>query len=270
MEAKTILVTGSTDGIGRKTAIDLAAMGHRPILHGRERNRCNGVAAEIQNHSGIREVPCFVADLRFLEQVSAMAAALRDRFERIDVLINNAGVYEAVRSVTPDGFETTFAVNHLAHFSLTLQLLDLIPSAGTGRIVTVSSMVHAGSIDLSDLQSEKAYSPYSAYALSKLCNVLFTYELAERLAPQGISANCLHPGVINTKLLRAAFSGGAPVSEGARNLIFAATAEEIAGVTGKYFYNRRETRTTDITYDPAVRKQLWKLSLEMTGLTDLA
>lgn len=270
MEAKTILVTGSTDGIGRKTAIDLAAMGHRPIIHGRDRDRCNAVATEIRNRSGIQEVPCFVADLGSLEQVSAMAAALRERFERIDVLINNAGVYESGRSVTPDGFETTFAVNHLAHFSLTLQLIDLLPSAGNGRIVIVSSMVHAGSIDFSDLQSEKAYNPYSAYALSKLCNVLFTYELAERLAPRRISANCLHPGVINTKLLRAAFSGGSPVSEGARNLIFAATAEEIAGVTGKYFYDRQATRTTDITYDPTVRKQLWEMSLEMTGLTDLA
>ena len=270
METKTILITGSTDGIGKGTAIGLAAMGHRPIIHGRDRNRCQSVAEEIQSRTGIRDVPYFMADLRSLEQVSAMAEALGEQFDRIDVLINNAGVYETERSITPDGFETTFAVNHLSHFSLTLRLIDLLPPAESGRIVTVSSMVHAGNIDFSDLQSERDYDSYSAYALSKLCNVLFTYELAERLAPRQISATCLHPGVIDTKLLQAAFSGGAPVSEGARNLVFAATAPEIEGMSGKYFFDRRATRTSDITYDPAVRKKLWEMSLKMTGLTDPA
>jgi NAD(P)-dependent dehydrogenase (short-subunit alcohol dehydrogenase family) len=139
---------------------------------------------------------------------------------------------------------------------LTGLLLDLIKKSAPSRIINVSSMTHSSSIDFDDLQGEKYYSGYSAYSLSKLCNIFFTYELAERLQGTGVTVNCLHPGVIDTKLLRTNFSGGRPVFEGSKTSVYLATAPELENVTGKYFMDKRETRSSHISYDPEVRKKL--------------
>ena len=267
MKEKIVLITGSTDGIGKQTAMDLARMGATVLVHGRDAERCRGAVSDIVGHTENREVFAVTADLGSLEQIRKLPDQIHARWDRIDVLINNAGVYEKTNRLTKDGFEMTFGVNHLAGFCLTGLLLDLMKKAAGGRIINVSSMVHAGSIDFENLQGEKGFSGSEAYSVSKLCNILFTYELAERLQPSGITVNCLHPGVINTKLLRAAWSGGSPVTEGSKTSVFLASSPEVEGVTGKYFVNKRDTRSSAVSYDPRIRKKLWDLSEKMTGIS---
>ncbi len=266
MNDKIILITGSTDGIGKQAASELAGMGAKVILHGRKKSKVEPVLREIERVTGNRRLDCFTADLSSLQQVQTMAADIRQQYNRLDVLINNAGVALKALEFSEDGYELTFAVNHLAAFALTLALLDLLINSSPSRIINVSSMVHSSSLNLDNLLEPHPFDGWQAYCQSKLCNVLFTYELAERLKDHGVTVNCLHPGVIGTKLLRVNFGGGSPVTEGSRKLVYLATAPELAVATGKYFNNNRETRSTDITYDPAFRKKLWHLSEELCGL----
>jgi NAD(P)-dependent dehydrogenase (short-subunit alcohol dehydrogenase family) len=265
MAEQTILVTGSTDGIGRQTALELAKQGNAVWLHGRNEDRCRSAMAEISRLTGNEKLRCFVADLADLSQVHRLVQEVRNAASRLDVLINNAGVFRHKRELTPDGFEMTFAVNHLAHFALTLGLVEQLRSSAPSRVVTVSSMVHADSIDFDNLQGEKGYSGFGAYSRSKLCNILFTCALADRLQNTGVTANCLHPGVINTKLLRASWSGGDSVSEGAKTPVYLATAPEAAGHNGRYFVNRILSSSAPITQDREVRERLWSISEALTG-----
>jgi NAD(P)-dependent dehydrogenase (short-subunit alcohol dehydrogenase family) len=267
MKDKTILITGSTDGIGKQTALQLAQMGATVLVHGR--NQCKAEAArdEIKSITNNSSISAYWADLASLRQIKDMARKLHQEVAHLDILINNAGVQMNRRQISEDGYEMTFAVNHLVPFLLTLLMLNLLRKRPAGRIITVSSMIHGSSIDFKDLQLEKNYSGRSAYSLSKLCNILFTYALAERLMDSNITANCLHPGVINTKLLRVAFSGGAPAAEGAKNLVFLATSPKLDHVSGKYFMNGRETKSARITYDRQIRERLWRESEKMVGLT---
>ena len=267
MKDKTILITGSTDGIGKQTALELAAMGATVLLHGRNSERADRVLNEIKNATGNDRLNAFIADLSSLKKVRGLAEQVLLKHDRLDVLINNAGVYETSHRISEDGFEMTFAVNHLAPFLLTLLLLDLIIKSSPGRIINVSSQVHASGIDFDNLQAEKYYSEYEAYSLSKLCNVLFTYELAERLKGTGITVNCLHPGVIDTKLLKAGWGmGGSPVTEGSRTSVYLASAPELNTVTGKYFKNRTSTTSSQISYDAETRKKLWHISEHLTEI----
>jgi NAD(P)-dependent dehydrogenase (short-subunit alcohol dehydrogenase family) len=263
MENKVILITGSTDGIGKQTAIDLARKGATVLIHGRDQGRCKRTMREIKDTTGNDRLEFFIADLASLRQIRNLAKEIKSRHDKLDVLINNAGVIENHRKLTEDGYEMTFAVNHLAYFLLTGLLLDLLKKSAPSRIINVCSMTHSSSIDFDDLQSEKYYSGYSAYSLSKLCNILFTYELAERLQGTGVTANCLHPGVIDTKLLRTNFSGGRPVSEGSKTSVYLATAPELENISGKYFVDKRETRSSNISFDPEVMKKLWEISERM-------
>ena len=237
MHNKVILITGSTDGIGREAALELAARGFTVFVHGRSIFRARNVAEEIRTATGNKHAEVLAADLSSQRQVRELASEISKRCDSLDVLINNAGVFMNERQVTEDGLELSFAVNHLAPFLLTNLLLGLLQKSTPARIITVSSMVHAqGRVDFSDLQSEKRFVGYDAYALSKLGNVLFTYELAERLQGTGVTANCLHPGVIATKLLRAAFeSDGASPAEGAATMLYLATSPEVEQVTGRYY-----------------------------------
>ncbi len=269
LQDKTILVTGATDGIGRQTALVLAQRGGRVLLHGRSEERCRRTRREIKERTGNQALQTYIADFADLAQVRALADEVRRDHGRLDVLLNNAGVWETSRRTSRDGFEMTLAVNHLAPFLLTNRLLDPLRAVAPSRIVNVSSMIHAGHIDFDDLQSEKGYSAQAAYGLSKLCNVLFTYELAERLAGTGVTANCLHPGVIDTKLFRAGWSaGGSPIEAGSRNTVYVATAPELEGVTGKYFVNQRPAESQPISHDPEARRRLWRLSAALVGLND--
>jgi NAD(P)-dependent dehydrogenase (short-subunit alcohol dehydrogenase family) len=266
MKEKVALITGSTDGIGKQTALDMARMGATVLVHGRNDKRCRKAVNDIMEQTGNKDVYAYFADLGSLQQIRKLSMEIHTKWDRLDILINNAGVRETMHRFTEDGFEMTFGVNYLAGFCLTGLLLDLMKRDDGCRIINVSSMVHSGSIDFENLQGEKGFSGSEAYSVSKLCNILFTYELAEKLQPKGITVNCLHPGVINTKLLRVAWSGGSSVTEGAKTSVFLASSPEVEGVTGKYFVNKKETRSSTITYDSRIRKQLWDLSEEMTGI----
>lgn len=267
MNQATILITGSTDGIGKQTALALAKQGHRVLVHGRDEQKCRRTVEEIQEQAAAEKVSSYRADFSSLSEVRDLAREVLRLETELSVLINNAGMYPQRFSKSREGYELTFAVNHLAPFALTLYLLELLRQASPSRIVNVSSMMHARSLDFDHLLGEQGISRSQAYASSKLCNVLFTFELAKRLQGSGITANCLHPGVINTKLLRVVYSGGRSPAEGAKNLVYAATAKELSGVSGEYFLDRKSSRPADIAYDPAVRRKLWDLSLELCQRT---
>jgi NAD(P)-dependent dehydrogenase (short-subunit alcohol dehydrogenase family) len=219
MKGRTVLVTGSTDGIGKATALGLARMGAKVLLHGRDPEKGRRVHEEIARTTGIDQLDLFIADLASQRQVRRLAAEVVERHERLHVLINNAGTFEVERGLTEDGLETTFAVNYLAPFLLTQELLGLLEESSLSRIINGASIAHLNAkVDWNNLQGERWYDGFQAYALSKLGIVLFTFELAERLKATVVTANCLHPGVIKTKLLRAGFGDypGSPPEKGAR------------------------------------------------------
>ena len=266
---RTVLVTGATDGIGRETARQMAASGWRVLLHGRSRERGEREATRIARLTGNAAVEVVEADFSSLEAVRGCAERLRNRLERLDVLVNNAGIYERTRRLSRDGFELTLAVNHLAPFLLTNLLLPLLKKSAPSRIINVSSVAHTrGRLDLDDVQLEHGYSAYGAYAASKLANVLFTYALAGRLAGTGVTVNCLHPGVIDTKLLREGFpgAGGSTVGDGASGSVYLATSPEVERLTGRYFAGGRERDSSPESHDRLLQERLWELSAKLTGL----
>ena len=268
MKDKVILITGATDGIGRQTALELARLGARVLVHGRSEARCRAVVDEIRQRTGNERVEYFVADFASLRQVREMAAQVKAKHDRLHVLINNAGIFLRERRLTEDGLETTFAVNHLAHFVLTHLLLDLLKASAPARIINVSSNTHqSAKVDFGNLQGEKRYDGYAAYALSKLGNVLFTYELAERLKGTGVTVNCLHPGVIATKMLRVGWGGGGGrLEEGAETPVYLASSPEVENVTGKYFVRKRETPSSPASRDEKLRKEFWEVSERLAGI----
>ncbi len=265
MKNKIVLITGSTDGIGKQTAIDLAEKGYDIIIHGRNKNKCIETKEFINIKYPSSNVDYFVCNFSLMKEVNHSAELLKESYSKIDVLINNAGVYMNDRVITNEGFETTFAVNHLAMFLFTNKILDLVKNSEYARIINVSSIAHnRGSIDFSNLNSEKRFDSYEAYAQSKLANVLFTYELANRLNNFHISVNCLHPGVIDTKLLRAGFDiTGASLKEGASTSVFLADSNSIEDLTGKYFIDSRITQSSQISYDKDLWINLWDISEKM-------
>lgn len=269
---RTVLVTGSTDGIGMQTALQLAKAGFRVILHGRSKEKGRSVVEEIRRRAGGAEgsrAEFFLADLSSQRQVRRLADEIRAKHDRLDVLINNAGTYEPERTLTEDGLEKTFAVNYLAPFLLTRELLGLLKSSAPARIVNVSSIAHwSGKVDWTNLQGERHYDGFDAYALTKLCLVLFTYALARRLEGTGVTANCLHPGTVRTKLLRAGFGDypGGPPEKGARTAVWLASSPKVEAVTGKYFENCRASRSSPQSYDLRLQERLWETSEDLTGL----
>jgi NAD(P)-dependent dehydrogenase (short-subunit alcohol dehydrogenase family) len=269
--ARRIVVTGATEGIGWQTALELMRLGHDVVVHGRSEARAAEAAAKLAKASGKPAPETCVADLASMKQVRAMGAALLERFDRIDVLVNNAGVFATKRIETEDGFELTIAINHLSHFLLTHLLLPALRQSDQGRVVHVASGVHAGGrVDLGDLQMRERWDGYEAYASSKLMNVLFSNELARRLHDTHITSNSLHPGVIATKLLRAGFGGGgASLEKGARTSVRVATDPALAGVTGAYFSDEREVASSARSRDPALAEGLYELSCKLTGVSPL-
>ena len=279
MAGRTVLVTGGTSGIGRATALGLATMGADVAITGRDRGRTEDAAREIGAAGGIK-VEVFVADLSSQAQVRRLASEVLEHLPRIDVLVNNAGGYWDTRHVTADGLERTFAVNHLAPFLLTNLLLDRLERSGPARVVTVSSNAHAaGRIDFDDLQGEMSYSGGRAYSQSKLANVLFTYQLAKRMHRSAVTANALHPGVVRTSfgaedpariqrllvpLLRPVMKSP---TQGAATSIHLASTPELEQVSGRYFANRRPTRSSPRSDDQAVGTRLWEASADLVGLT---
>lgn len=270
-ESPLVLVTGSTDGIGRETARQLVRQGARVIVHGRNPDKVVDARAELEAIAGHSMPPPVVADLASLESVGRMANAVLSRYEPLDVLLNNAGVYMRERQVSEDLLEMTMAVNHFAPFLLTHRLLPAMHKAAGARIVNVSSIAHTrGTIDLDDLQMAKGFSHYGAYAASKLANVLFTVELAERLGP-AVTVNALHPGVVSTKLLTEGFQmeGKDSPAKASETSVFLALSPEVEGMTGQYFAHRRVAPRNPVASDEALRRRFYELSCEITGVEPL-
>jgi NAD(P)-dependent dehydrogenase (short-subunit alcohol dehydrogenase family) len=268
-----IVVTGATRGIGRAAAIELARRGAEVAVVGREPARVAALAEAATATGGGAPVHQHVADLALMSEVRRLADELRARHQRIDVLANNAGALFASRKETAEGFEQTFALNHLAPFLLTHLLRDRLAS---GRVVGTASDAHkSGRLDLDDLQSERSYSAMRVYGTSKLCNILFTRELARR-APE-LHANCFHPGVVRTgfgkndngiwKLLTTL---GAPFfrspERGARSLVWLALSDEARSLTGEYLEDEKVVAPSAQAQDPTLAAGLWERSAELVGL----
>ncbi len=268
----TILVTGATDGIGRETARELVRRGATVIVHGRSREKAEAVRAELEAIKRGSTLAPALGDFASLASVRALGEELASRAERIDVLLNNAGVYMNEVVETEDGFEATFAVNHLAPFVLTHALLSKLRDGKAARIVNVSSVAHArGELDMKALGTAEGFDPYRAYAASKLANVLFTAELAERLGPGPVTVNALHPGVVSTKLLTEGFKtrGKDSVAEGAATSVLLALAPELEGVTGKYFAYEKETQPSATARDADLARTLYEKSCALAGVSGL-
>jgi retinol dehydrogenase-12 len=272
-----VLITGATRGIGQAAAVELAAQGVEVALVGRDSERVGAVAAQARAAGGGAPVHEHVADLMLLADVRALADEARERYEHIDVLANNAGALFASRQETSEGFERTFALNHLAPFLLTSLLRDRL---GGGRVVTTASDAHKGGVlDLGDLQSRKGYAAMRVYGTSKLCNILFTRELAKR-APE-LHANCFHPGVVRTGfgknengIWKALTTLGAPFfrspQRGARSLVWLASSEQAAPLDGEYVQDEKVLAPSAQAQDAALAEGLWERSAELVGLSTSA
>ena len=260
----TVLVTGATDGLGKRVARELAAKGAAVLLHGRSSKRLEATLEELRGQTGSTKLDSYLADLSSLREVRGLAEQVLSEHERLDVLVNNAGVISPEREVSEDGFELTFAVNHLSHFLLTRLLLPLLRGSAPARIVNVASAGQS-SIDFKDPMLEQRYDAMRAYTRSKLAQVMFTFELAERLQDAGVSVNALHPAsLMDTKMVHETFGYTmSTVEEGAAAVVRLAASPEVEGVTGRYFDGTREARANRQAYDPEARKRLWALSEEL-------
>lgn len=269
MIGKVCMVTGATDGVGKVTAQALAQAGATVIGIGRDPDKINAVLAETDATPGSLEF--MTADLSSQASVRALANEFKQKYDRLHVLVNNAGALFTRYHESADGIEMTFALNHLAYFLLTNLLLDTICASAPARIINVSSNAHEGrTLNFDDLQLKRSYEAWAAYGASKLANLLFTYELERRLQGTGVTVNAVHPGFVNTNFQRAAglnMRGPLTPAEGADTQIWLATSDDVEGVTGKYFVRRRDTRSSDVSYDEAAARQLWDMSAKMVGLS---
>jgi NAD(P)-dependent dehydrogenase (short-subunit alcohol dehydrogenase family) len=267
MKGKTVLVTGSTDGIGKQTALELARMGAHVLIHGRDAGRVLVTVNEIAGETGA-SVDGVTGDFASLDQVRRLATEVTSKVNRLDVLVNNAGSFFTERALTIDGFEMSWQINHLSPYLLTVLLLEKLKSSAPARVVTVASSAHAHArLDYDNLQSEKEYKGTRAYSLSKLGNMMATFYLAEKYAGSGVTFNCLHPGVVDTKLLRASYKvPGIDIEVGARTSIFLACSTGVEGVTGKYFDECKEVQPSALALDAVERQRFMDVTDKMLGL----
>jgi NAD(P)-dependent dehydrogenase (short-subunit alcohol dehydrogenase family) len=276
LAGRTAVVTGASGGIGLSTAMGLARLGATVALTARDAGRGEAARAAVEAAVGPGRASLFLADLASMTEVRRLAGELAARLPRLDVLVHNAGAMHATRKATPDGLELTFAANHLAPWLLTRLLWPKLVDA-RARVVTVASEAHRiAPLDLDDLQSEQAYSPWKAYGRSKLCNVLFAAELARRAAAAGVTSNSLHPGVVATGFGRN--DGGVnrllfgllrpfllTAEKGARTSVHVASAPALEGVTGRYFKDAREAMPSAAARDEGTARRLWEASARLTG-----
>lgn len=280
MEGKICLITGGTNGIGKSTALALAKMGATVVIVGRNAPKTAQVVEEIRAASGNQNVDSLLADLSSQQDVRRLADAFKSHYPHLHVLLNNAGAAIRQRQLSVDGLEMTFALNHLAPFLLTNLLLDTLKASAPARIINVSSNAHTpGKIEFDNLQSERAYG-FKTYGNSKLANILFTVELARRLAGTGVTVNALHPGLVATGfgkntggVIAALFGIIAPLvalspAKGAATSIYLASSPSMDGITGKYFYRSKVIPAAPQATDMAVAGKLWAVSAEMVHLPD--
>ncbi|MBH80379.1 MAG: short-chain dehydrogenase [Gammaproteobacteria bacterium] len=270
MQGKRVLITGGNGGIGKVTAVELAKLGAEVVVASRESQKTTDAMAEISSHGSAVHLP---VDLASLASVRALARTFLDRYDRLDVLINNAGVFPLKLTLTEDGVEAQFGVNHLAHFLLTMELLDCLKASAPSRVVTVTSKLHkGGAIDFDNLRGEGKYSAQSAYGQSKLANVLFGVELARRLEGTGVTSNLVHPGAVRTDIMRS-LPGFIrwlvnlrfiPVEEGAKTSVMLASDPSFEAVTGAYYDQCEADTCADTANDDALRARLWSESETMT------
>lgn len=282
MKDRVCLITGATAGIGRAAAFQLARMGATLVLVGRSEERCINTIQSVKEQTGNASVEYLVADLSVQSEIKRLAEDFQSRHGQLHVLLNNAGAINLPRRESADGIEMTFALNHLGYFTLTLLLLDTLKASAPARIVNVASNAHRGaSLNLDDLQGSNGYRGVGAYSRSKLANIMFTYQLAPRLAGAGVTVNALHPGLVATnflsnngirgRLLRLflPFVGMSP-ERGADTSVFLASSPDVVTVSGNYFVKRLAVSSSPQSYDEEAAKRLWQASLQMTGLDDVS
>ncbi len=275
MAGKICLVTGATGGIGLITARALAAQGGSVVLVSRSAEKCADQVAQIKAETGNANIDYIAGDLSLLSQVRQVAEQFLAKYERLDVMVNNAGAVFSSRELTAEGYEMTMALNHLNYFYLTQLLLDQLLASAPARIVSVSSDAHRmGSIKFDDLMSEKKYSSFGVYSMSKLANVMFTYELARRLEGSGVTANTLHPGFIASNFGRSNGGLWEPVmrvvqlfaispEKGAETSIYLASSPEVEDATGQYFVKKKPVKSSSASYDVAAQRRLWDVSEQL-------
>lgn len=275
---KTVVVTGSTAGIGLAAAEELARLGAVVVGVSRSPEKCRRVAEEIQEQTGNSQVSILCADLSSMAQVRRLAQELLERLPRIDVLVNNVGGIFIRRETTVDGFEKTFALNHLAGFLLTNLLVDRMQASAPARIINVSSSAQfRGQIHFDDLHFKRGYGFMRAYGQSKMANMLITYELARRLEGRGVTANALHPGLVKTniaqdniwivrRLQRWILRNARTPEHGAATIVYLAASPEVDGVSGKFFVDEKQVASSKRSYDEEDAKKLWEVSEGMVGL----
>lgn len=266
-EKKTILITGATDGIGKATAIALANKGNQIILTGRQAEKCAAVKDEIVSITGNSLINTLCLELTDRNSIQNAGNFLNAYMPKIDVLINNAGCYETEFSMIENKYEKTFFVNHLGPFYFTYYVLKLMNNNFQSRIVNVSSMAHSHGINLKTINDSKAFQPGKAYSNSKLANILFSFKLARFIENEKTTVNCLHPGVINTKLLRAGWgNGGKPLSEGISTIVFLTLSDSVKNISGKYFADSAIKTPASIAFNQQLQDELWDYSLQVFGL----
>ncbi len=281
MKNKNILITGATAGIGLETAKALAKQGANVYIHGRNKEKAQKAVDEVIAYSGNKNVDFFIADLSSQKEVRKLADEVKAKLDRLDVLINNAGGVFQKRQLSVDGIEMTFANNHLSYFLLTHLLLDLLKKSANSRIVNVASHSHySGKFDFEDMKMERSYNIMKAYERSKLGNVLFTMELAERLKGTGVTVNALHPGVVKTgiagkntgKLVVLAwklfelYQGAISAEDGAKTSIYLASSPEVEGESGKYYDLCKHKWQSRYSQTEGLKEKVWELSAKLTGL----
>jgi retinol dehydrogenase 12 len=281
MAGKTCVVTGANSGIGKETALGLARMGARVVLVCRNEEKGEQALADIRRDSGSSQLDLLIADMSSFESVRALAARLLQQYPRIDVLINNAGTTIRHRTLSADGVEMTVAGNYLGPALLTLLLLERLKASAPSRIVNVSSEAQRNMrLDVNDLQFERRkYRSFTAYGQSKLLMNAFTFELARRLERTGVTANCLHPGVVRTNIwptdvpplgrliLGVMKSFMLTPEQGARTSVYLATSPDIASVTGQYFVKSKPARSNPLSSDPKIVAEIWRWTEKTIGVT---
>ena len=274
MNGRTCLITGATDGIGKEAAIELAKKGCNLILIGRNKKKGEKVVEQIRKVAdSYVDIDYFTADLMLMREVSRVADEVSRKYPKIDVLLNNVGAYFAFRGLTEEGFERTFALNHLGYFLMTKKLLPLVEKSNYKRIVNVSSSAHYGiDFEFDNLNGEKKYSGFDVYKKSKLANVMFTYELAKRVKDKGITANCLHPGFVSTNfgknnnllwrnVIRVAmWLTAINVKDGAKTSIHLACSDEVKDITGRFFANCEVKKGSSKAKNEEHNRKLWDIS----------